>query len=101
MSNLWPPEYLNPIIEDLTGFEECRGFRGFSINVEKKQIINTRTRRLNHSRDPWSGRSDIEFTTLEQDGDYFVNVPKHRIDGINHNAQILYSEIEKIHMNHL
>jgi len=90
MAHFWPPEYLNPILEDLTGFEECRGFRGFSINTMTKQIINTRTHRLNRSKFPWSD-------CVISEGDYYVNVPKHRIAGITHHAQILYSDIEKKH----
>lgn len=95
----------NPIIEDISGFEECRGCRGFSINTTKKQIINTNTHRLNHSKDP-SGMDELyggcakdprrNKTTLEN-GDYYVNIPKNRISGITHNVTMLYSEIEKIH----
>ncbi len=102
MAHLWSPEYLNPIIEDLNGFVECRGFKGFSINTATKQIINTRTHRLNRSKEPIYGSfSPQDMAILEKGGDYFVNVPKRRIEGINYNAQILYSFIEKTHMDAL
>jgi hypothetical protein len=101
MTNFWHSEFLNPILEDVSGFEECRGFTGYSINTSTKQIIHTQTRRINHSRDPWSGISDIEFSNLDKNGDYFVHVPKHRIAGITHNTQLLYSQIEQLHSNHL
>ena len=93
MAHFWSPEYLNPVLDDITEFEECNGFKGFSINTRTKQIINTRTRRVNCSKSQFNGLPNL---TLEN-GDYFVNVPKHRIAGITHNAQILYSEIEKMH----
>ena len=105
MTHLWDSEYLNPILTDISGFEECRGFRRFSINTTTKQIMNTKTHRLNRSKQPIYGLTNPEeMSDLEKTGDYFVNVTKNRIEGINYNAQILYSRIENMHnlgLNHL